>query len=282
MFKDQTYPGANGGIMKIQQLFGRTIIALASLGLFTARLIADPSPALSAFREVLAAEGEDEDANGLFMLEGLGCANTATQTCPTSRYERDPHADRQFVFNDYSAVPGYSDPDASEWDAALRAPSPLDNPIYYSYNLIILVNKDRQNGVVGQRMRVYQRGVGLIKFWKISTARPGKLTPSGFFRPQLFSSMHRSSIYDSPMPYAVFFNGNIAMHATSAVAALGTRASAGCVRLELQRAEDLFHLVGQSGFGLVDAINEGSGDFARDQLGFQRWVESYQTLVIVK
>jgi lipoprotein-anchoring transpeptidase ErfK/SrfK len=48
---------------------------------------------------------------------------------------------------------------------------------------------------------------------------------------------------DAPMPYAVFFTGGYAVHATEAVGKLGSPASHGCVRLALENAETFFELV---------------------------------------
>ena len=47
---------------------------------------------------------------------------------------------------------------------------------------------------------------------RISHGRPGHRTPTGVFRVSFESRDHVSSIYDVPMPYAVFFNGDIAFH----------------------------------------------------------------------
>lgn len=70
-----------------------------------------------------------------------------------------------------------------------------------------------------------------------STARSGKSTPSGTFGGFHYRNMrHRSSLYNnSPMPYAQFFNGNIAFHGVleDYYPYLGGRASAGCVRLQV-------------------------------------------------
>lgn len=84
--------------------------------------------------------------------------------------------------------------------------------------------------------------------WRVSTARAGKVTPRGTFGPQFLSPRHFSSLYNNaPMPYAVFFNGHIAVHGTTEVARLGRPASAGCVRLHTENARAFFRLVQQSG-----------------------------------
>jgi len=45
------------------------------------------------------------------------------------------------------------------------------------------------------------------------------------------------------MPYAVFFTGGYAVHATEFTRRLGTTASHGCVRLSLENAQTFFNLV---------------------------------------
>lgn len=88
-----------------------------------------------------------------------------------------------------------------------------------------------------------------IATWPVSTARPGKVTPTGTFRPEFLSANHRSSLYnDAPMPWSVFFDGNYAIHGTDQVERLGSPASAGCVRLAPDNARLLFNLVRKVGF----------------------------------
>ena len=82
--------------------------------------------------------------------------------------------------------------------------------------------------------------------WPVSTGvHP---TPSGNFRPYLLSRNHRSSIFgNAPMPFAIFYSGHYAIHGTTAVAQLGSRASKGCVRLHPSNAAVLFALVQRRG-----------------------------------
>jgi lipoprotein-anchoring transpeptidase ErfK/SrfK len=84
--------------------------------------------------------------------------------------------------------------------------------------------------------------------WPVSTARRGYVTPTGQFRPYWLSKDHRSSRYDdAPMPYAVFFRGNYAIHGTAATGHLGRPASHGCVRLRTANAATLYRLVSERG-----------------------------------
>ena len=83
--------------------------------------------------------------------------------------------------------------------------------------------------------------------WAVSTGIGG--TPSGNYRPQALDRNHRSNLYgDAPMPYSIFYSGNFAIHGTTAVGRLGTRASHGCIRLHPANAAVLFSMVqGQMG-----------------------------------
>ena len=100
-----------------------------------------------------------------------------------------------------------------------------------------------------QRMRVYQ-GQTLLHDWPVSTARKGKVTPTGDYRPQWLSKNHRSSRYNNaPMPYAIFYSGHYAIHGTNEAGKLGSPASAGCVRLSVENAARLFQHVERYGNG---------------------------------
>ncbi len=98
-----------------------------------------------------------------------------------------------------------------------------------------------------QTMTVIHRGQ--VKYrWKVSTARKGKVTPAGSWSAKWLSRNHRSSRYNNaPMPYAIFYSGNYAVHGTNQVSRLGRPASAGCVRLHTQNAAVLYRLAQQEG-----------------------------------
>lgn len=98
-----------------------------------------------------------------------------------------------------------------------------------------------------QTMHVYQDGQ-LLYEWPVSTARRGKVTPTGSWTAQWLSRNHRSSRYNNaPMPYAIFYSGHYAIHGTDQISRLGRPASAGCVRLHPDNARVLFAMVQQEG-----------------------------------
>jgi hypothetical protein len=112
-------------------------------------------------------------------------------------------------------------------------------------NVLAVIDKTTQTMTVsrnGERLWV----------WKVSTGRPGYATPSGTFHPTFLSADHISSKYESaPMPWSVFFNGDVAIHGTTEVRRLGRAVSHGCVRLRRAHAAEFFQLVQEEGLGNV-------------------------------
>lgn len=204
------------------------------------------------------------------------------RSVPKPRYEQDEGANFQYRFGVREAFTPYRDPDRSE---AESLPDPLLDPSFSSYRLIVIVNKvDDAFWGRGQTLRVYRRGEGLLYYWLISTGAPGFETPSGYFIPQGFSYRHWSGPYDAPMLWSVFFNGGISLHSSldrDALDKLGRAAdSHGCVHVEDHRAEELYHLIGRSGYGLIDQIDRKTG---RPVLvgKARKKISGYRTLIIV-
>ncbi len=110
-------------------------------------------------------------------------------------------------------------------------------------NLVAKVNLSSQTMTVTQN--------GIVKYrWKVSTARPGYVTPTGSYSAKWASRNHRSRKYDNaPMPYAIFFNGGYAVHATFDLKRLGRPASHGCVRLHPDNAAQFFAMATANGLG---------------------------------
>ena len=91
-----------------------------------------------------------------------------------------------------------------------------------------------------QTMTVMHRGA-VVGRWPVSTARRGKVTPTGSWSAKWLSRNHRSSRYDgAPMPYFIRFRGGIGMHAGYLP---GYPASHGCVRLPKDMAAHFYHNV---------------------------------------
>jgi lipoprotein-anchoring transpeptidase ErfK/SrfK len=98
-----------------------------------------------------------------------------------------------------------------------------------------------------QTMQVFHEGRHLYT-WPVSTARPGMVTPTGVYGAEALSKNHRSRLYGgAPMPYAIFYDGNYAIHGTDQIKRLGKPASHGCVRLDPKNAAILFQMVKAEG-----------------------------------
>ena len=199
------------------------------------------------------------------------------RTQPTSRYENDPGADLSYHFGVTKAFSPYRDPNKAE---ALTLPNPLDDPDFNDYNLIVVISKaDDSFWGKEQTLRVYRRGSGLLYYWLVSTGMQGHETASGYFTPKEFSSRHWSHEYDAPMLWAVFFHGGMALHSSLDRASIGDMGKAaeshGCVHEEDYRAEEMFHLIGQSGYGPVNQVSERTGRPTG------RTLPAYKTLIII-
>ena len=98
-----------------------------------------------------------------------------------------------------------------------------------------------------QTMHVFHGGK-LLYEWPVSTARSGKITPTGEWTAQWLSRNHRSSRYnDAPMPFSIFYSGHYAVHGTDQISMLGRPASAGCIRLHPDNARVLFEMARTEG-----------------------------------
>jgi len=98
-----------------------------------------------------------------------------------------------------------------------------------------------------QKMKVYKNG-RLKYVWPVSTARRGKVTPTGQWSAKWLSKHHKSSRYNNaPMPHSIFYSGNFAIHGTNQISRLGRPASAGCVRLHPDNARVLFNMAQRVG-----------------------------------
>jgi lipoprotein-anchoring transpeptidase ErfK/SrfK len=106
-----------------------------------------------------------------------------------------------------------------------------------SAEIIIAINKSTQS------MSVIVDGDHRYT-WPVSTGVGG--TPSGSYRPQSLDRNHRSGLYGgAPMPHSIFYSRNFAIHGTTAIGRLGTRASHGCIRLHPSNAATLYAMVQQ-------------------------------------
>jgi hypothetical protein len=129
----------------------------------------------------------------------------------------------------------------------------------FALKLLIVVDK------ISQHMHVSVDGVNTYD-WLVSTGGPGHDTPSGTYNVFRLEKDHFSQEWDNaPMPNSMFFTPlGHAIHGSSHIARLGTRASHGCVRLAPENAAILFSLVQKAGYkNSVVTIKGGLFDFGK-------------------
>lgn len=101
--------------------------------------------------------------------------------------------------------------------------------------------------ISSQTMTVIEDGKAKYT-WKVSTARAGKVTPTGQWTAKQFKRFHWSSRYGrAAMPFSIFYSGNFAIHGTNSTSKLGSPASAGCIRLSKSNASKLFSMAKRAG-----------------------------------
>lgn len=195
-----------------------------------------------------------------------------------------------------------------------RLSDSLSPELRQNFNLFIYVDK-AERGPLAQHMYVFEKtGAGdlaMLYDWQVSTGRErierdahGHVqysgTPLGFFEldPARLFVDHASSQWDEAMPYAMFFNWKpngrktgLAIHGATDenTEALGSPASAGCIRLSIDNAHTLFDLVrtefraptpklayldGQSGIS-------SQGGLEHEPDGSYKMFDGYSVLVLV-
>jgi len=206
---------------------------------------------------------------------------------------------------------------AQVWDQAIESNSAPEDykarpfsesdfqnyPWLKEFKVIIVVNK-ANDGSDRQTLRLYidQK---LTQLTKVSTGRenyeagckPGQepkkdhcskraywsTTPTGYFDVDKLDEKYFSNLWQTWMPYSVFFESGIATHQAPAgtEGKLGQRASGGCIRLHPNMAPLVFKTVESAGKGLIPKVNR-DGSVAKTAKGDIIRVQGYKTLVIVQ
>ncbi|MGH6870548.1 MAG: L,D-transpeptidase [Rhizomicrobium sp.] len=196
-----------------------------------------------------------------------------------------------------------------------RLKDSLTDEMLQHFDLFLYVSK-ADHGPLAQRMYVFQKtaagGLALMYNWPVSTGREKvefaptgqkepSFTPAGYYEldPGRMYPHYTSMQWHQPMPYAMFFNWEdhgyqtgLAIHAASGedVSLLGTRSSAGCVRLAPENARVLFSMVRQSYKGLVPkfaydkrtATMSNNGMLLHDRGGNLELEPGYKVLVFIE
>ncbi|HEY2445769.1 MAG TPA: L,D-transpeptidase [Rhizomicrobium sp.] len=192
----------------------------------------------------------------------------------------------------------------------------LTDDLYRNFELFLYVSK-ATHGPWAQRMYVFRKQAApgdfaLLYNWPVSTGRERveynsegqrlpSYTPAGYYEldPARTYRHHVSLQWHRPMPYAMFFNwvnggleSGLAIHGATGSEAelLGTRASAGCVRLAPESARTLFALIDTQYRGLAprfaidprtDTMSNG-GVLLRDASGRPEMAAGYKVLVFIE
>ncbi|HEX3432046.1 MAG TPA: L,D-transpeptidase [Rhizomicrobium sp.] len=189
----------------------------------------------------------------------------------------------------------------------------LSREMFGNFNVFIYIDK-AERGPFAQRMFVFEKtgdNLALLYNWAVSTGREdlerdahghlqSTITPVGYyeFDPKRLYVDHVSSQWNEEMPYAMFFdwkpNGHdtgLAIHGVvgAGADALGTRASAGCVRISEENAHTLFDLVHGEFGGQAPKIAylDGAGNVSsegfllHDPDGQLKFRDGYSALVVV-
>ncbi|HEX4301642.1 MAG TPA: L,D-transpeptidase family protein [Rhizomicrobium sp.] len=186
----------------------------------------------------------------------------------------------------------------------------LDN-----FALFLYVSK-ADNGPWAQHMYVFRKDAGgnlnMLYAWPASTGREKieiaangtrqpSYTPQGYYQldPDRMYKTHFSGQWHEPMPHAMFFNWEnhglqtgLAIHGAVGleVADLGTRASAGCIRVAPENARLLFDLIRAQYKGLAPrfaydrrtATMSNAGVMMHDAAGNLQLADGYKVLVFVE
>ncbi|OFZ28596.1 MAG: hypothetical protein A2622_05760 [Bdellovibrionales bacterium RIFCSPHIGHO2_01_FULL_40_29] len=176
-------------------------------------------------------------------------------------------------------------------------------PWLREFTNVVVVNKSNA-GVTKQTLRLYVHGK-LQLITKISSGRERyekgcsagqdpkrdhcsvraywSTTPAGYFDTDKLDERYYSNLWQTWMPYSVFFESGIATHQAPAgtEGKLGERASGGCVRMHPDKAPLVFKAVETAGKGLVPVLNR-NGTLAKTKAGDVIRKIGYKTLYIVE
>lgn len=192
----------------------------------------------------------------------------------------------------------------------------LSREMLENFSLFLYVSK-AERGPWSQRLFVFAKDSGgnlnLLYNWPASTGREldemapngtrqPSFTPQGYYEldPDRMYKKHFSGQWHQPMPFAMFFNWEnrglqtgLAIHGAGdsrEIALLGSRASAGCIRIAPDNAAMLFHLIKTQYKGLAPrfaydrrtATMSNQGVLMHDKAGNLETAPGYKVLVFVE
>ncbi len=198
---------------------------------------------------------------------------------------------------------------------SLRLKENLTREMLSNFSLFLYVSK-ADNGPWAQRLYVFRKDDGgnlsMLYNWPASTGREKieiaadgtrqpSFTPQGYYQldPGRMYKNHFSGQWHQPMPYAMFFNWEsqglqtgLAIHGATGIEVreLGSRASAGCIRIAPENAALLFNLIRTEYKGLAPrfaydrrtATMSNQGVMMHDAAGNLQMADGYKVLVFVE
>ncbi|MDE2135578.1 MAG: L,D-transpeptidase [Alphaproteobacteria bacterium] len=238
---------------------------------------------------------------------------TAAATAPRAPLELAPQETEPEIL---TPAPDANPPNAAELSRVLaHMKLSLTKELFDNFELFLYVSK-ADHGPWRQRMYVFQKqasgDLNLLYNFPVSTGREqlvanpdGRMlhtdTPQGYyeFDPDRMYRRYHSAEWGQSMPYAMFFSWEhdglqtgLAIHGASGddVALLGSRASAGCVRLAPQNAQLLFRLIRANYQGLAPrfaydrrtATMANDGLLMHDKDGNLKYADGYKVLVVIE
>jgi hypothetical protein len=197
---------------------------------------------------------------------------------------------------------------------SMRLKENLTREMLEHFSLFLYVSK-ADTGPWAQRLYVFRKDTGgltMLYNWPASTGREldeiaangtrqQSTTPQGYYQldPHRMYRTHFSGQWHEPMPNAMFFNWEhrgyqtgLAIHGATPleVRQLGTRASAGCIRIAPENAALLFNLIRAQYKGLTPrfaynrrtATMSNQGVMMHDAAGNLQMADGYKVLVFVE
>jgi hypothetical protein len=197
----------------------------------------------------------------------------------------------------------------------MRLKDSLTREMFENFALFLYVSK-ASSGPWAQHMYVFRKdasgNLALLHDWPASTGREKNeiaadgtrqpsVTPRGYYEldPDRMYRTHYSGQWHEPMPHAMFFNWEhdglqtgLAIHGAVGIeiSQLGSRASAGCIRIAPENAAQLFNLIRTEYKGLAPrfafdrrtATMSNDGLFMHDAAGNVQMAPGYKVLVFVE
>ena len=196
-----------------------------------------------------------------------------------------------------------------------RLKESLTREMFENFSLFLYVSK-ADSGPWAQHMYVFKKdgsgNLAMLYNWPASTGREKdeiapngtrqpSFTPRGYYQldPDRMYKMHYSGQWHEPMPHAMFFSWEhdglqtgLAIHGAVGleVGQLGSRASAGCIRIAPENAALLFNLIRTDYRGLAPrfaydrstATMSNDGLLMHDAGGNLQLAQGYKVLVFVE